>query len=358
MFNLEPQHTLFDSVDHLLAPATLSSLLGRSVSRVECRPMNGHSGLAGGQLSYVDTDAGRFVLKQMAITADWVMFCTDDYLGRSVRLWQYGLLDELLPHLEHKIIAAAHDGDGWAILMEDLTGHVYTWDRPLTPEVVASFLDALARLHATFWNDPRLTDPCLGLAGTEPFLEQLPRAQNYNGPAMGVIADWIKEGWAVLAELLASDVFAQMRRLIEEPQPLLAAVSRYPHTLLHGDYRAENLAYDGWPIALDWQQAARSLMTIDLAWITKHGYIQAAMSQDEAIRYYRQRLELYLNQSFDDSEWQVMVDLGYAIDALRFACFAAFFYKVDELPERRAWNERVVNDLGQMVMGAMRWLEK
>ena len=118
----EPKYTLFDSVDEMLIPEALSVLLSQPVTRVDCQPMNGHSGLAGGQLSYVDTNAGRLVLKRMSIASDWIMFASDDQLCRSVTLWQYGLLDQLRPHLEHKIIACSHDNADWAILMEDLTG--------------------------------------------------------------------------------------------------------------------------------------------------------------------------------------------------------------------------------------------
>ena len=53
MTHLEPKHTLFDSVEQMLVPETLSKLLAEPVIRVKVEPMNGHSGLAGGQLSYV-----------------------------------------------------------------------------------------------------------------------------------------------------------------------------------------------------------------------------------------------------------------------------------------------------------------
>jgi len=148
----------------MLARETLSGLLSQSVTRVDCQPMNGHSGLAGGQLNYVDTNVGRFVLKQMSIASDWIMFASDDKYCRSVRLWQYGFLDQLRPKLEHKIVTCARDGDGWAILMDDLTGHVYAWDRPMEAKLVPVFLDVLAMFHATYWNDPRLKEPRLDCA--------------------------------------------------------------------------------------------------------------------------------------------------------------------------------------------------
>ncbi len=113
--NLESQYTLFDSVGQMLTPQILSELLSKPVTHVNCKPMSGHSGLAGGQLEYVETNVGRFVLKRMSIASDWIMFASDDQLCRSVTLWQYGILDQVLPHLEHKITACAHDSDNWGL---------------------------------------------------------------------------------------------------------------------------------------------------------------------------------------------------------------------------------------------------
>ena len=70
--------------------------------------------------------------------------------------------------------------------------------------------------------------------------------------------------------------------------------------------------------SLDWQRAACCLMTIDLPWFTKHGNVQDAMSEEGALLYYRDRLEVHLWQRFNDQDWQVMVALGYAVDALHW----------------------------------------
>ena len=134
------------------------------------------------------TDAGRLVLKRMSLSTDWIMEMTEDYQGRSLTLWRYGLLDQLFPHLEHKIIAGSIDGDGWAILMEDLTGYTFdTWQNPLTPEFVRIFLDRLARFHATFWNDQCLTEPALGICNSEQLLSTLSlcKIQDNKHPSIG-----------------------------------------------------------------------------------------------------------------------------------------------------------------------------
>ena len=358
MSNLETKYTLFDSVEEMLAPDTLSELLSRSVTRVSRQPMNGHSGLAGGRLSYVNTNLGRFVLKQMSIDSDWIMFASADEQCRAVRLWQYGLLDQLRPHLEHKIIACAHDKAGWAILMRDLTGHVYGWDKPMDPALVPVFLDRLARLHAAFWNDPCLHDPHLGLCDSAQLLDQssLPMAQKHANLSMGVIPEWVRGGWEVMEELLDPDAFTHLKNLSDDPQPLFEALSRNPYTLLHGDYRAENLAYPDRPVTFDWQEATCSLMTIDLAWFARQGFVLEAMGHDQAINFYRERLEQYLGQRFADSEWQAMVDLGYLMDALRSTCFSAYWYRHTNDPNDRRRLELEVKARNQQVRDGVRWI--
>lgn len=355
---IEPVYTLFDSVDEMIAPGSLSQVLARPVTRVDCQPMNGHSGLAGGQLSYVDTNVDRLVLKRMSISFDWIMFASQDHLCRSITLWQYGLLDQLCPHLEHKIIACSYDDDAWAILMADLSDHIYSWDKPMSPQLVQVFLDSLARLHATFWNDPRLTDERLGLCDPTRLLDQssLVMAQKNRHLSMGLIPEWVRVGWEAMEELLDPDVYAHLRNLTENPQPLSEALSRYPYTLLHGDYRAENLAHPEAPVAIDWQEATGSLMTIDLAWFAKQGYVRTTMGEVQAINYYRQRLETYLDQRFDDLTWQAMVDLGYLVDTLRASCFTAYFYKHSDNPEDRSLNEIHVKERNQLTRAALCWL--
>ena len=356
MSSFEPKYSIFGSVEQMLAPKALSKLLGRPVTRVIRQPMDEHSGLAGGKLSYVETNAGRYVLKQMSIAIDWIMYSTDDQECRAIRLWQYGLLDQLSPHFDHKIVAASRDGDGWAMLMHDLTGNIFQWDELFPPKLLPVFLDALARTHSLFWNDPRLKDPRLGLGDATSYLKPVSRAKKNTGTTKGVIPEWLRVGWESLRDLIDASTYSQMLAFLENPQPLLDALSRYPSTLLHGDFRSENLGNLEKPIILDWQWAACSLMTIDLPWLTKHGNVQSAMSEETALHYYRSRLEVHLGQRFDDQYWQAMVTLGYAVDALRWTGFAAFFYQEEQNLESRAELKNSVAVHCRRVMDAVYWL--
>ncbi|TNF93052.1 MAG: hypothetical protein EP297_12845 [Gammaproteobacteria bacterium] len=159
----EPKYALYDSLEEMLAPETLSELLSKPITRVDFQSITDHGGVAGGKLSYVITNFGRLVLKQMSIKHDWIMFSSDDQHCRSVTLWQYGMLDQLHPNLEHKTLACGYENNTWVILMVDLSKHVFKGSEKITPEITPIFLDALAKTHATFWNDSRLHDPRLGL---------------------------------------------------------------------------------------------------------------------------------------------------------------------------------------------------
>jgi hypothetical protein len=354
---LEPKHALFGSIEQMLAPECLSKLVSQPITSVDCQPINGHSGLAGSKLIYVDTNVGRFVLKQMSMDTDYIMFASDDQLCRSATLWQYGLLDQLRPHMEHKILACCRDDDGWGILMEDLTGHLYYGDQLSPPEQIPVFLDILARFHAKFWNDHRLKDKRLGLCTPAVFLEifLLPLREKHKNLSMGVIPDWIRGGWEVLGELLDPDTVEQITNILNDPKPLLEALNRYPFTLLHGDCRAANLAYLESPVILDWQQAAYSIVTIDLAWFAES---DRGMEIDQLNACYRKCLEVHLGHQLDDRDWQAMLILGYAVNALRTIGFFAFFYRSDENLETKSNDESIVKQQGQHVMDFIRWLEE
>jgi len=356
---LEAQYTLYDSLDEMLAPETLSELLAKPVSRVEIQPMTDHGGVAGGNLYYVETDAVRLVLKRMSMAYDYLMYTSDDRRCRAVRLWQYGLLDELRPDLEHKIIACGRDEDGWGILMHDLSDGLFGGDKVMTPRIVLAFLDRLARLHARFWNDPRLLDPRLGMGNISKILHltSLKRAQEHTGDQRGVAPTWIREGWEILETMIEPGLFLQFSHLYERPQPLLEALSCYPHTLIHVDYRDANLAYleSDQAVAFDWQQASHGLMTVDLAWFTGGDYIQNSIGKAKAVRYYRDKLETYLGTSFDDDTWQAMLDLGHLVTSF-VMCVSAYWSKHAEKPEWRANFKRSVNDGIQQLRDGLSWL--
>jgi hypothetical protein len=357
--NLESKHTLFDSIDQMLAAETLSELLSKPMAQVNCSAPSVW-GNAGSEFTFVDTNAERLVLKKMSIKSDWEMFATNDHLCRSVTLWQYGLLDQVRPHLEHKILACAHENDIWAILMQDLSGHfLLDSSEERKQELLPTFLDALAKLHAEFWDDPHLYDSRLGLDSPR-ILFQLSSpnfARQHNNDHWGWLPGGCIGGWEALKELLEPDMMSHMQSLIDNPQPLLDALNRYPHTLLQGDAYKNNLAYKdpNQAVIVDWQLAMRSLMTIDLARIVLNFSLDPA-EQAQAQAYYRQRLEGYLDKQFQDTEWQAMIDLGILVEVLWITCYMAYFIDRTEDPGFKHYAEMRVKACNKQVRDGVRWI--
>ncbi len=357
---IAPKHTLFETVDAMLVPATLSELLSKQVAEVDVMLIDDHEGVAGGKLSRIKTDARDFILKQMDSSHDWAMYTTNDHRCRSVTLWQYGLLDDLRLHFEHKIVACSYDGDGWAILMEDLGEAVFRWpDRQPSAQHVRLLLDGFAWQHARYWNRSELQDEQLGLCSMAEYLNSLnfPEAHKQRETTTwGIIPGLLSEGWQVAETLLGKQVFAEVLDLSENPKPLLAAADRYPATFFHGDVNINNMGYADKLVLLDWQIATYSLMTAGLAWITRHGWmVEHFGDEDSAIAFYRERLETHLDERIDDMEWQAMVDLGYAVDALRCTGLWGYNSKHVEDEEGREWNRREVLKCGQRIIRAKRW---
>jgi hypothetical protein len=361
MSNLEPRYTLFDSVEEMLARETIGEHLSKPVTRVDCSAPSAW-GNAGSKFSFVDTNVERLVLKTMSMESDWEMFATDDRLCRSVTLWQYGMLDQVRPHLAHEIIACAHENDVWAILMKDLSGH-FLWETGKQAlDLMPTFLDALARLHATFWNDERLHDARLGLEGPR-ILFQLSSpsfARKHNSDHWGWLPGGVIGGWKALEERLEPDVMSHMKTLIADPQPLLDALHRYPYTLVQGDFYPKNLAFlePNQAVAVDWQLAMCSLMTIDLARfvLSARFLVGDSTEQARAQAYYRRRLEGYLSKQFSDTEWQAMADLGVLTEVLWMTCYSAFFIEHTNDPDFRRYAEKRVEACNQMVRDGIRWL--
>ena len=346
----------YDTVEEMLAPETLSEILQTPVSYVRCLPYGGKTGHSNSQIQVVEIENGtktRFILKRMSFATDWIMIASEDILCRSVTLWQSGVLDQLQPKIEHAIIACSQDGEnGWALLMRDISVGLFKNIRAFNAATVHHFLDAMVILHATFWQNPELSNPKLGLCNNATMLQQLSPAAVSKWPNIASkIPAMLVEGWELLQEIVSDDVADTLRQLVEKPQILVNALSNYPTTLVHGSLRRDNLALlpteSPQPVFLDWQTAGYALATIDLAFfLDTTVVIQSPLSTEEIIAYYHQKLIAYLGREFEPDTWQAMLDLGRLANILRLGYFTAL------LDER----DFIVNVYESQVRAAVKWL--
>jgi len=353
----------YASVDELLAPETLTALTGEPVKYVRCLPMEG--GFSGSSLLNVEANGDKraecFVLKRMSVKRDWVMDATHDHRCRSVTLWQTGLLHRLQPTVAHATLACARDGDGWAMLMDDISTALMA-NEPFTGRQVYFLLDSLATLHATFWEAAELTDPKLGVCTTKALLQLFSPTMAHQFPGTtSPLPQRIIEGWPALQKVVAPDVADVLSKLCADPQPLCAALARYPATLVHGDYRYANLGLVVEPatqaILIDWQLAGYSAATIDLAWfLATPNVLNSPVATDVATEYYRQRLAEQLGERFNESCWQPLLALGQLANVLRSAWSKAWSVANSKDEAFQATQRRALERYQAEVRAALPWL--
>lgn len=351
----EAKYTLFDSVETMLAPETLSDILNRRVSKVNCEPLTSAHAFSGSQLFYITTDNERLVLKRSNLTVDWISIASEDRVCRSVRIWQYGVLDRLMPHIDHVILAASQNADDYALLMRDVTdGLILYNDDGHSLQTWHKLLDAQAAMHALYWEDERLNDPNLGLSTIAHVLKACWTEHCHRYPHDKKTTEYVTKGWDALYALVQPDVRDALQSLVDNPRPLLDKLAQFPSTLAHSDYRMANLALmpeTHQVVAFDWQQAAYAPATICLAW-----FVLGADDRDEATAYYRQQLMARLGKRFNPDLWQPMLDVGNLVDVLRKGCWHALFATTSPDDETRRWQMRAIERGNDSVRAGLKWL--
>lgn len=310
-------YTLYPTIDAMLTPDTLSRLVGQPITRVERRAMHAQYAKSGSHLLAVETNQGtgpRFILKRVARAWDWQMRATDDDQCRSVTLWTGGLFDRMPAEIEHGTVACARDGEGWAILMRDLGAALLPY-APLSLADHECILDALASLHATFFEAADLRDPALGIGTLQHVYTMFSPATGHREAAgTDEIPKRILEGWDLLLQLVDADIAGVLRRLSQDPAPLCAALARYPATLVHGDARHANMGLirDGQPrlVMLDWALAAVAPPAVELGRYLGTNTALLPVSKEHTLGFYRQRLAARLGSRFSHDWWLPQLELG------------------------------------------------
>ena len=344
-------HEPFANLDELLAPETLSELTGSAVNSVRQLPFAGGHSASGSRFFAVETNDGhgpRFIVKRVSREWDWIMRATDDRLGREALAWTSGLLDHLPPEVTHPIVAAARDGDGWAILMHDVTNalvppHDPYIGAPIGETDHACFLDALAALHARFWNEAAGAAPP-GLCSPEDRYRAFsPETGQREGDGVDVYPRIIREGWDLLPTLVDPALANLVAGLADDPGPLTAAQARYPQTIVHGDPRPPNLgrlvtdADAPSVILLDWHFVGPGVPGIDLVWYLYTTGPGRQLSHESLIGGYRERLACRLGSRFGEGWWRPQLELSLLGQMLRCGPDMAWAAVRHESAAVRAW---------------------
>ena len=321
---------LFDSVGQMLSPYGLSRLLGGAAEVVARGPLEVEH-YSGNTLERLDVvHNGRlatFVFKHFRFEHDWIMRLTHDHGVREVTLFRAGVYERLPDQCYVPIIAAARRGRMWTSLMVDVSpGLMPSGATPIPLPELTRVLAHLAAMHAHHMHDDSLRVPGLGLSTLHDFVSILAPATAALEVAHGRVHPVITaavEGWTVFNDVAPREAARVLAGLHRDTQPLLNALARTPHTLVHGDYKFANLgalappttgadhatAEEPRTIMLDWQDATFGPPLLDLGYFLAIEAARLPVPKDVVLEMYREELAA-AGYRTESRTWERDVALG------------------------------------------------
>jgi len=184
--------------------------------------------------------------------------------------------------------AADTDAGDYMLILEDLEG--YSMGGQTADEVDVDLVTALvreaARLHTTWWND----DASLARAS-------LPDAE---GPELRAWMRVAREGLPIWERTRGGQyprkVVTKIMAAMSDIERLAATAAEGATTLVHGDYRLDNVMYapnnlERPPVVLDWQLVRRGSGAYDLAYL-----LSQSVPTEQRRRHEEAWLALYLEE--------------------------------------------------------------
>jgi hypothetical protein len=287
----------------------------------------GGDGKSGSRIERVTLADGRcFVVKHASPAWDWIMRALHDH-GRIATLASSGLLERVPGSIEHAVVAVEPEGDGWAVVMRDVSATLVGDGERLSRARSRQVLAAAAGLHQAFRQEQPL-ELC-SLADRYTFLSPATAARERGGGDQ--VPRLIGQGWERFAELAPADVAEAVGAVQRRPQLLADALARHPMTLIHGDLKLGNLGF----------LPDRVVM---LDWGTQTGWAPAAVEWAWYLAINASRIDATREQLLDDA--RAVAGEHHDEAALRLALLGglvqlgwdkALQATEDPDPERRAW---------------------
>lgn len=308
--------------------------LSRATQREPFRP--NADALSSATFERVVLDGERYVVKRMSYDTDWVMrLVADTGVPRVVRMHAAGLFGRLPDRLDTALVDAAYDpATGRAeLLMRDVAEVFVAIEAPFTAAQHATFLDAMAALHAATWgmtDEVGMTPPAVrwsmmrrGFAADE----------RRRGPLAGPVAA-LEPMWDRLAET-APETHRVLAAVADDPAPLVAALATTPRCLIHGDWKGGNLGVhdDGRVLLVDWAWPGVDAPCADLGWYLAVNCDRLPESKDDVIERYREALG---RNGVDTGWWDRQLPL-----ALLGAAAQLCWSKAEQPDELAWWSARV-----------------
>jgi hypothetical protein len=318
-----------------LFPDTRSMFAAHGVTAAEM-PF-AHDGYSGATMSRIEQNGRRYVVKRVSRTVDWIIQMTSDQALREAQIGASNVLDSLAPGLRSPSIAAAYDGDGFALLMHDLTACLLPNQGRLPTATVDLILARLAHMHARFWDATPTED--IGWCGLRERLLMLSEPAGERLRAAGfMLSGGFAAGWEGFHRVAPSAVSGLVRKLHENPRPLIEMCNALPQTLLHNDVKTGNIAVEGDTVWLfDWALAGLGPVCSELGWLLGVNSSRLPGTLDETLSAYREHLRDSLAHRWDARTWERQEGIAHVSGLMVFG-----WAKVDDPQELQWWCDRAL----------------
>jgi hypothetical protein len=268
-----------------------------------------NNGWSGSELNLLRRGETRFVLKRTSAAADWIVRATRDRALREAVVAAGGL--PLPEGVAGPYLGAAADGLGAAILMPDLSGALFDWERQIDPDGLARVIRNIVALHASTAE----AGPDFPWCPVRERIELLTRrsAEGYRATGLAVGQRFI-DGWDAFDRRAGPAAQDLIGRLTSDVGPLLAALDRLPVALLHGDLKLANVGFvDDEMVLIDWQMVIRAPIAVELGWLLVSNVAAIPEQPDAVIERYRAAAA---PAGVDLAGWDAQLDLTWIVGLL------------------------------------------
>jgi hypothetical protein len=304
---LDPHH--FAERHHLLVLPSLEALLEAYDLTGVAHEAFPNDGWSGAQLSALTRGGERLILKRDRLADDWICRATDDSALREACF--AASLPALPAPAWAPFLGAAQDGDGYALLMPDLSGILFDWEEPIDEATLDRVLAGIARLHRPWW--PAGAEPIFPWCAVHDRLSLLSRrsATRYAEDGLAV-GERFQAGWEAFDRHAPAAARELVDRLDADPAPLVDALARLPATQLHGDLKLANIGFtsDGRMALVDWQMTLMAPVAVELGWFLVSNSANLPLVPEAVLERYRERA---VEAGSEPAGWAEQVDLVWII---------------------------------------------
>ena len=272
-----------------LTPDWLSQVLDTDVASVEV--VDAHSGTTGRALIRLDSDGSvpeTLFVKMQPFVAEQREFVRKVGMGVSEARFYAAVGDEVPVRVPRVWYSSYDETDGsFVMVLEDLGATSCRFPNPIDPDIsdlAASLIDALATLHAAYWEHD------LPWLGSQVLGAERGRNREQRMVTMGAI---VRSALDQFADETPPAVRQVGELYISRYREIAALWNEGDHTLIHGDTHVGNLFVDGDLTGFfDWAVASRAPGMRDVSYFLCNSLPPDARRADEAALISRYRAGL------------------------------------------------------------------